>query len=137
MENTIYNVDHFIRKFESIQERSWYAGGYKNPLDFSQCCAYGHCGMELFKENQCDEGMALSQISILHLGNSAKIANVNDGTHPDYTQFTPKQRVLAALYDIKAKLEEPIPEPVKTVEKIVYVTIDKEVKELTKQPQLN
>lgn len=112
MENNVnYDVDYFIRKFEAIPEDMWLIrslGHYGGPR-----CALGHCiGQESpFSFKKDSESVSLTivfqdeRIRYL-LKNNRSIASINNGEHPNYQQSTPKQRILAALYDIKAKLEE-------------------------------
>lgn len=87
-----YDVDYFINKFEAIPEEEWGTGTYNN-LE-GQKCAYGHCGAPYNTE----ETEALDKIR--GPGNWA-IATINDGKCPLYNQDTPKQRILAALNDLK------------------------------------
>lgn len=97
---TIYNVDFFINKFEAIPENKWCI---EQRFDHAgRRCAHGHCStlqaedagratkeesalIEIAKSNICDYGFA----------------NINNGYDKRYPQPTPKQRILAALYDIK------------------------------------
>lgn len=70
-------------------------------------------------------------------GYSNKAAAINNNMTIEYRQPTPKQRILAALYDIK-KMQTPIEkDEVKETIRYVTVEIDKEVKQLTKQQILN
>lgn len=90
-----YNIDHFINKFESIPEEKWITGhyGYKGS---GEHCALGHCYDAKTNSYFGEEAQALWDL----FGNPMRI---NDGAHPEYLQPTPKQRVLAALFDIKAQ----------------------------------
>lgn len=121
-----YDVDYFIDKFERIPEELWLVGDFKNGNRF---CAVGLCGENWGIITQ--ESQALRRVL-----NTESVASLNDGKDPRYQQPTPKQRILAALRDIKAKQQpeqpkepEPAPEP-----KIVYrtVVIDKAVESLQK-----
>lgn len=91
---TKFTVDYFIKKFEAIPERflgEWITvRGKKN-------CPIGHCRLE-------GEGHTLGVtlfFQVLRTG----VGTVIHKRHPQYQQPTPKQRILAALYDIK-KLQE-------------------------------
>lgn len=118
---TIYNVDYFIKKFENIPGDKWHVGTYKNG---DRMCAQGHCiswqndGSGL--GNNTDE---VRQLRFL----LPNVGHINNGNDFDYQQPTPKQRILQALYDIKAKQQ-----PAEPKEKIIYrtVVIDSAVKEL-------
>ena len=94
----MYDVDYFIRKFEGIPEEFWCVGDYS---DHGKHCAYGHCGMHHGKN---EENSALEKVFQCKEG--LNIVNINDGGDCQYKQLHPKQRILAALYDIK-KLQQP------------------------------
>lgn len=88
-----YDVDYFIAKFEAIPEELWFVNGY---TDFTgRHCALGHCGETGNHFARCDEAETLQRI----LQNDT--VPINDGYHPWYHQPTPKQRILAALGDVK------------------------------------
>lgn len=127
-----YDVDFFIKKFSAIAEVFWFVGDYQNE-DGTKFCAAGHCGgyqgMPSDSEAQFLCNLIAAELYPYSIG------GINDGKCMAYPQPTPKQRVLAALRDIKAKRDaQSTPEP---KERIVYVTIDSEVKELQKQTQFN
>lgn len=93
----IYDLNYFIAKFEAIPEWKWITLRYH---DERGSCALGHCGC---RENQdaTTESLALETIFKDHL--DTHVYKVNDGGYfALYQQPTPKQRILAALYDIKA-----------------------------------
>lgn len=102
-----YTVDYFINKFEGIPEKEWCGNGCIHDTRTGQHCAYGHCDNDGAKS---DMGKALTQVFInAGFPQDSTVANINDGAHEKYQQASPKQRILAALYDIK-KLQQPIPE---------------------------
>ena len=139
---TKYNVDYFIKKFEAIPEDRW---AIRTQHDGNgNHCAFGWCrpsetlnkpNTSEFSGDATEEGQALiSLFSMLYsdpsiLGN---IAHINNGDIAKYGQAAPKQRILAALYDIKAIQESKVEE---TKEKVIYqvVEVDSKVKELTKE----
>ena len=104
-----YDVEFFIKYFEAIQEYKWCKNIIMNEK--GQKCAIGHC---LYKPNAkpvyyvielknsplniFGEDMIKALIDIL-----PSIAEINDGNSKNYQQPTPKQRVLAALYDLQGK----------------------------------
>lgn len=96
-----YDVDHFIRKFEGIPEEKWCTGTLTDPEGRS--CAFGHCGVlaEMLliddKWSQTPEAIALAGL----LGGEWRVVDIND-SHYQFCRG-PRARVLAALYDIKAK----------------------------------
>lgn len=109
----MYTVDYFINKFESIPEERW----IKHQLfdDNGNCCANGHCGVvsnvindrygklhSSFLHNP--ESRSLNTLFNTHLNMLAH--EINDHGDKTYYQPTPKQRILAALYDIK-KMQYP------------------------------
>lgn len=145
-----YDVTYFINKFEAIPENLWCMNDFQRG---DAMCANGHCG--LYDEfTVTDESEALKQLfSMLPLhyyGNgyiieevpakySVNAAFVNDGRTEEYRQPTPKQRILAALYDIKkmqfdtdTKYAKDIDTggKTKTVYVAVPVTITEQAKEL-------
>ena len=91
-----YDVDYFINKFKSIPEDKWCVDEFVNKQ--GQCCVYGHCGLtdvEYDSPEADDLGDLFYSIGYLNP------ALVNNGVDPRYTQNTPKQRIMAALKDIK------------------------------------
>lgn len=126
-----YDVDYFINKFEAIPEDRWCMNEFRIG---SAKCANGHCG--LTDEFQVTvESLALREmflkLPIHYLGSGYKVdgaggkysinaAMINDGRVEEYRQPTPKQRILAALQDIKAMTKD-----IDTVkkERIVYVSV--------------
>jgi hypothetical protein len=97
---TKYDVDYFIKKFEAIPEENWTSGVFERS-DGSRC-ALGHCG----RLDGCDTPEANALDTLLsgdeYGGLTPWINDVLSDLHP---QPTPKQRILAALRDIKAKQE--------------------------------
>ncbi len=140
-----YNVDYFIRKFEVIPEGNWSTGSYGCG---SFRCALGHCIYDDFgtNENKIMYGhiYGAEYVALLKLFNDGmenpdhcNVAKINDGKHDNYSQPTPKQRILAALYDIKKMQEPKVPEQPKIKEKTVYVTVSESLKENIPQEQFN
>jgi hypothetical protein len=95
----MYDVDYFTNKFEAIPEESWCTGTYNFG---DKRCAYGHCGLseEVPSMANVPEARALRDLDRTRVFN-----RINDGNDSRYQQKTPKQRVLAALKDIKVKRE--------------------------------
>lgn len=135
----MYTVDYFINKFEAIPESRWTTNFFDQDDKY---CANGHCGMRESELEKTREALALAEL-LKPLKRSTwsryggdpiyeVTANINDGETAEYPQPTPKQRILAALYDIKAMREkEKAPEQkVKTVYVSVPVTITEQAKEL-------
>lgn len=108
---TIYNVQYFINKFSAISDDMWISGSLNNGR---ACCALGHCGVleqNIGEEGEINhsEGEALAiLLSIVHPSNNnfAVVYKLNDGYLTKYPQPTPKERILAALYDVKAIQEK-------------------------------
>lgn len=134
----MYTVDYFIKKFEAIPEDKWIEAAFVRGDKY---CANGHCGVNA-NANRTKEALALADI-LLPLEktnwpryNGDKIfevtANINDGLCREYKQKTPKQRILAALYDIKKMQAKDIDTggKVKTVYVAVPVSITDQAKEL-------
>jgi len=121
-----YDVNYFIKKFEAIPEDLWLVGSLMN--DKGQRCAQGHCGIqtnsftskiyignpeadsliEMFGRLDITirEGQKPKKASEYGKKYNFNVTYVNDGDCDQYQQPTPKQRILAALYDIK-KMQEP------------------------------
>lgn len=114
-----YTVDYFINKFEAIPETRWVTMAYINEYG---CCAMGHCGAQ---NDDCltEESRALKMLFAVPYA----VQHINDGRFSQYQQPTPKQRILAALYDIK-KLQSP-----EVKEKIVYVAVPVTITEQAKE----
>lgn len=144
MENK-FTVDYFLKKFEAIPEELWMV---KYFSDGTRCCAQGHCmTKELtqrirdgYKSTVSDEapkqpewqGLLLIFSNGGLLGDARQvIAKINNGNDPNYQQPTPKQRILAALADIKKLQEKETP---KQEPEYRTVVIDTKVKELTREP---
>ena len=125
-----YNiVDHFIEKFKAIPTDKWTVGMFFSMFDSSKRCALGHCGIKSFSDSST-EAIQLSELFNKYL--NIEVYKINDSSGKYFYNFnTPKERILAALYDIKAKIEAE-----NTKEKIVYVTVDEEVRKLQKMELL-
>lgn len=89
-------VEYFINKFEAIPEEKWATGEYSKK---GKCCALGHCGVKTEKRTGfpilTDEGEVLNELL------DYKVPEINDGQDERYKQTTPKERILAALKDVK------------------------------------
>lgn len=145
----MYTVDYFLDKFSKIEESLWTTGVFEH-FD-GRRCAMGHClsdvalkitaqhmertGIRGYKPTaeECKtifaESLALCQIfNAENPGDgSLTVYKINNGDDPRYQQPTPKQRILAALYDIK-KLQAP-----EVKEKIVYVAVPVTITEQAKE----
>lgn len=102
--NEQYSVDYFIQKFETIPDRQWHVGGFDGPNNSH--CAAGHCGWKANAYNPVAVALYALFKSI-----KASVAYVNDGLDVRFQQPTPKARILAALYAIKAKQDAAKPKP--------------------------
>lgn len=122
-----YTVEYFIKKFEAIPEERWTTGTFLS-YEEERRCALGHCfskeiiwklkdaGIkddgsaaypitEKEKQTSFKEAYVLSKLFCENAREgSQKIIDVNNGLDSVYQQPSPKQRILAALYDIKAKI---------------------------------
>lgn len=113
----MYTIDYFIEKFQDIPEDEWSDETLLNSYD--QRCAQGHCmrkieitamlkSFYILNTNDyiCKLRSFNSELEALNniFGEDEDgliIAKINNGYHNKYQQSTPKQRVLAALYDLK------------------------------------
>lgn len=99
-----YDVDYFLKKFEAIPEDDWCRRVYTDAD--GKHCALGFCGSHVGKisdygmDIHTEEGENLRRM-LLPLGG---VTVINDYAEDDFQQETPKQRVLAALRHLKAKL---------------------------------
>ena len=129
-----YDVDYFIKKFEAIPENKWCINSRGEIVGgIEQRCALGWC-YPTFQEAKRTENYwnedSLEDKALMGMFKSVlniKPPLVNNGLAKNYPQPTPKQRILAALYDIK-KLQEP-----KVKEVIRYVAVDAEIRKQTKK----
>lgn len=96
----MYDVDYFIRKFEKIPEFLWCINRRHDSKGGH--CAHGWCNLDDI--GYSDEENALRKLASFfgYYG----VGPINNGDDKRYQQPTPKQRILAALYDIK-KLQQP------------------------------
>jgi hypothetical protein len=94
---TKYTVDYFIEKFKAIPARKWCVFWFKNSA--GQKCVLGHCGVRV-REHLTPEAKAL--IAMFPTWPS----NINNNPCKKYPQTTPRARILAALRDIKKKMEK-------------------------------
>lgn len=134
----IYDVDYFIKKFEAIPEGMWICGDFSDGN--GRHCAQGFCGMN--NKNAATVWNADSSSEVpLHLREAYYLINlfdtyigdpvaaVNNGYAYQYPQTSAKQRMLAALYDIK-KLQEGQEGKVKEI--IRYVAVDADIRKEAK-----
>lgn len=113
----IYDVHYFIKKFEAIPE-----GRFCRIMDDNNGshCYIGHCTASESKTLGID-----LLYNTLKFGAGSLAAN----KIPKYQHLTIKQRILAALYDIRAMQEPKV--------KTVYVTVSEVIKDETKKLILN
>lgn len=106
---TNYDIDYFLAKFEAIPDRQWTRSQYADG--WGGFCALGHCGERVITSTDgsmnsailyTEEADALKKLFSDSLGIYCGPHYVNDGKIEKYQQETPKQRILAALRDIKA-----------------------------------
>lgn len=94
------DAQYFIDKFTAIPDRKWCMG---NDTDKSggRHCALGHCGWRGWTESG-DEIFTPEAIALWAV--LPRVVHINDGGHPQYRQRSIKERVLAALHDVKGDL---------------------------------
>lgn len=94
-----FTADYFIEKFTAISEEDWCVGLYTDQT--GSHCALGHCGVrnEYGNTEGTTEGTALWQ---LFQDAKLSVSDVNDGWSRHFKQPTPKQRIIAALNQIKS-----------------------------------
>lgn len=109
-----YDINFFISKFQAIPEDKWIENQLFNEKK-TKFCANGHCGVT----SKCntdplgemsgnfihtDESMYLGTLFLQRLHISTEL--INDGAYYGAESKSPKQRILAALRDIKRMEEE-------------------------------
>ncbi len=109
-----YTVDYFINFFEDVPEHCWCINTFTDH--FGRSCANGllGCSGGLMPFAKTAASIAITPLIAmlpltykgLHVedvtyGYSNKLAKINNGNVDQYQQATPKQRVLAALRDVK------------------------------------
>ena len=98
----MYTLDYFINKFSSIPDEKWCEGEY--DVGYAKC-AMGHCGYALEKAiANISDGYSEESKALQKLFNKTKtpaVEAINDGEYYQYQQDTPKERILAALNDLK------------------------------------
>ena len=102
LEKYQFDVQHFIDKFEGIPDDEWTVGAYRRFSDENVVgrCAHGHCGC-VNSEEDTEEGEALYFIFKKAFG--LQSTGVNDADYIRFQQESPRDRMLAALYVLKAR----------------------------------
>lgn len=95
-----YDANYFIQKFEAIPENQWCTGIYVHE---GTRCALGHCGVLNEDDGEVvGEARGLCIVIESAFGPTVNVTAINDGEDHRFLQFTPKQRMLAALRDAAA-----------------------------------
>ncbi len=97
-EDQRHQVKFFIQKFEAIPEEQWCVN--HASLGVNQHCALGHAGLREGGFGVAHVTPECTVLSNLFKREPHGIPYINDGNNKKYQQRTPKQRVLAALYDL-------------------------------------
>ena len=107
------NINFFIDMFSAIPDENWNTDGgyYKREDETKSCaCALGHC-MNLDRNNWNDSGPFFNHRSVtaaklreLFNNEGSIVTYINDYKSEAYPQETPKLRILAALNDLKNKI---------------------------------
>lgn len=142
MNNTIYTVDFFINKFSAIPEERWTTRKYISIIgSVEKRCAQGLCIQhgrfddlpfkEVATNTVYEEWKSLIElfggVATIYRFDNHIVAGINNGEDYRYQQPTPKQRIMAALYDLK-KLEQPEPKVI-----VKYVSVSESLKKQTKE----
>lgn len=92
-----YTLDYFIAKFTNTRDNLWCTNHYQYD---GKSCAMGWCGVDSngYLNSSSHEANELIVLFDLH---GLSVEDVNDAGNYKYQQATPKERILAALYDIK------------------------------------
>lgn len=147
-----YNVDFFIQKFQNTRDDKWCTRSLHKD---SSACAngwlganghYSRSGEYIITTTPESEALAVvlrplanDKIRDYHPKYSTIAASINNGQDERYQQSSPKQRILAALHDVKKLQKNNGAHEVKK-EKIKYVSVDdsirKEAHEIIEQKSL-
>lgn len=111
-----FTVQYFIDKFSKIPKRKWTTRTFES---MGKMCALGHCNMREPKL-PTDEAIALAMLISTNLKINVSqdleeqthwvfftVYPINDGFNDKYLQEHPKERILAALNDIKKMQQQP------------------------------
>lgn len=130
-----YDVSYFIKKFEAIPEELWCI--WEQTDENYNHCALGWCGISDISKykrwvNSINWNPEATQLQLIL---NDMTAQINNGYHEKYQQSTPKQRILAALYDIK-KIQDGDPQnkSITTTQTFKEITFEK-IKEDINVPQ--
>lgn len=100
----VFSANYFIQKLQPIADDMWTVGTLKKG---DKMCVLGWCGAKL--EGNCIELKKFTEAAALYKLFQDYLCevvfHVNDKMTPRYPQPHSKQRILAALYDIK-KMQE-------------------------------
>jgi hypothetical protein len=139
----IYDAEYFIAKFSIIPSKYWVVGKFRDK-GTGGFCAQGYClgnhGVDALVATQglikrsdiiklYPEWHSLALL-FQTLGKENDVASVNNGISKSYTQKTAKERVLAALNDIKSAKQGVPKETTKTTK---YVYVSQSLVELSKE----
>jgi hypothetical protein len=119
---TLERVNYFIKKYEAIPEIAWCTHQLSDGTG-------RHCALGLtYKQGAVtEETRLLNELFGVSqeypYGAYYCIVGINDGQYSEYHQPHPKQRVLAALYDMKIELTNTV---------VKYVAVAEKVREETK-----
>ena len=96
-----YDIDYFLAKFEAIPEDKIIMNFYTDNNDETKHCSLGHCEGHNNPIDRPSEAKALRDLFKVHL--KCGVADVNDNLceHKFNNLPTPKQRIMAALNEIK------------------------------------
>ncbi len=106
-----FTVDYYIQKFSQIPEENWTKGDMGRG---NIHCAIGHCNVkdgDISEKGDIliEEGQELAKLIYLVSPQDdlfTTVFYINDSRYKtNYKQETPKQRILAALHDVKELLE--------------------------------
>jgi hypothetical protein len=145
----IYDLQHFIDKFEGKSEAEIITGTV--GMDGGPKCANGWCGAGLSHYGTPETEALERLLEILTLSRtdgvpaafpiyldmnairySRRAEFINDGWALEYQQPTPKQRILAALYDIK-KMQSKDTDTGGKKERIIYVSVPVSITEQARE----
>ncbi len=97
------DLHYFINKYEAIPEAMWCVRHRMNAQ--GQRCAHGHCYIgnpdAIFTVNEEEEALNKLSEKYASITGGYGFAVINNGAHKNYQQPSPKQRVLAAFYDMR------------------------------------
>lgn len=96
----IYDVNYFIAKFEAIPEHFWICGSFNDKTGLKHC-ALGFCVHIRQRRTDPPYDTEFNALVEIFKCRGFDVVRVNDGTYEGVVKTSPRERILAKLYDFK------------------------------------